>query len=688
VSAASGSSQCSSAAFTCPLTGKISEDDCATDCSDHSMPDVDEKICIKRPAPFVSDNDSHAVLDGVGILVWFLGAGIAISVGVGGGGIFVPLGLILLRFGAKASTGLSQASIFGASLGGLLINIRSKHPKANRPLIDLDMALFLSPMEMSGALLGVIIQKILPPWAVILIMTVILGYTSVKTYRKGKDVWLKEKASKQKALITEVEKVAKPHPSKEVAVEVSEESNIPKDVTEGNHRSNPPNDAVDDNLEDIFLEEVNKDDAEESFGKTTGTTGISNTNTTTNVTVNTGSNSNSNSVSSGINVAAIEPARLSRQNLDKLDEMNKSIASPTETNNPLSNYLGGVTVSGGPGAGAVCPQDKNSNQNSSVHAKKGSYYSSEEWLAKDAAFPYKPFMYLGLLWVTLLLILLFKGGKGLESILKEHIPYCGTGYWIMQFLAFFWLFGFSVVMARRIVSKSIRKQACGKLRENQSQSAGSESRSPTAKNSSPINQNLNNRTSANGNTAAALTPKSDLEDGTTTALTQHSDLEYYGDSGPTPYPFVEGDVLWDWQKVKFYSAGTFFAGVIAGLIGIGGGMVLGPLMIQMGVLPQVAAGTTATMIVLTSSSAAFLYVSTGQVPPVYAVTFFFTAFCGALVGKTQIDAYVKRKGLASILIFILAGIIAFASVMVTVAGLLKYSDQEWCFEGTQEVCKK
>ena len=33
----------------------------------------------------------------------------------------MPLGLILLRFGAKAATGLSQASIFGASLGGILV---------------------------------------------------------------------------------------------------------------------------------------------------------------------------------------------------------------------------------------------------------------------------------------------------------------------------------------------------------------------------------------------------------------------------------------------------------------------------------------------------------------------------------------------------------------------------------------
>ena len=41
------------------------------------------------------------------------------------------------------------------------------------------------------------------------------------------------------------------------------------------------------------------------------------------------------------------------------------------------------------------------------------------------------------------------------------------------------------------------------------------------------------------------------------------------------YPFHSQDVLWDFQKTKFYSFFTFVAGVVAGLIGIGGGMVLG-----------------------------------------------------------------------------------------------------------------
>lgn len=65
------------------------------------------------------------------------------------------------------------------------------------------------------------------------------------------------------------------------------------------------------------------------------------------------------------------------------------------------------------------------------------------------------YLYLIFLWICLLLILLFKGGKGLESIVG--LEYCGTGYWLAQMIAFIWLFAFSGVMARRAVSKSRRK---------------------------------------------------------------------------------------------------------------------------------------------------------------------------------------------------------------------------------------
>ena len=46
------------------------------------------------------------------------------------------------------------------------------------------------------------------------------------------------------------------------------------------------------------------------------------------------------------------------------------------------------------------------------------------------------------------------------------------------------------------------------------------------------------------------------------------------------YPYLPDDPVWDIKSLRFYGGFTFIAGVVAGLIGIGGGMVLGPLMVN------------------------------------------------------------------------------------------------------------
>ena len=47
---------------------------------------------------------------------------------------------------------------------------------------------------------------------------------------------------------------------------------------------------------------------------------------------------------------------------------------------------------------------------------------------------------------------------------------------------------------------------------------------------------------------------------------------------------------------------TGFAGVAAGLLGIGGGMVLGPLLVELGCLPQPIAATSAYVVFITATS--------------------------------------------------------------------------------------
>jgi hypothetical protein len=57
--------------------------------------------------------------------------------------------------GLKSSTGLSQAAIVGGSLTGVLVNLARRHPwEASRPLVDMDVALVLTPALLCGVSSG------------------------------------------------------------------------------------------------------------------------------------------------------------------------------------------------------------------------------------------------------------------------------------------------------------------------------------------------------------------------------------------------------------------------------------------------------------------------------------------------------------------------------------------------------
>ncbi len=113
-------------------------------------------------------------------------AALAISAGIGGGGLFVPALTLGLQFSPQQSTGLSQSLIFGASLGAVIVNGFARHPvHPSRPLIDLPVAAFLAPAEMAGAQMGVLLNRMLPSPVILVAMTALLSVIAMRTLRKG-----------------------------------------------------------------------------------------------------------------------------------------------------------------------------------------------------------------------------------------------------------------------------------------------------------------------------------------------------------------------------------------------------------------------------------------------------------------------------------------------------------------------
>ncbi|KAG7367660.1 sulfite exporter TauE/SafE [Nitzschia inconspicua] len=566
----------------CPESGYSFVSSCS-DCEGHSSESYEQKQCFHRKllSPNGNPTRTYFYRDWIGILVWFVASGLATACGVGGGGIYVPLGILLLAFAPKPSSGLSQASIFGASVGGLVLNLRNKHPYTyivkrdrsptidpvnhpsdnqretetissipttdntpqstetcqyyTRPLIDFDMAMFLAPMEMAGSVLGVLIQTVLPNWLYLMIASVILGFTSYKTYIKWWDTQTKENSST---------------------------------IAAGTQQISNADDAC--NTQQQPLIQPDTDDRSMNLSERSPEVAMS-------------------------ELHHRHHSHQQDENDTKSNNNNDDEEQPYEDTVTTNNDIGETIVQE---IGVLDDAEKIARRNG--------------LLERDARqYPAEKLVVFFVLWVGMTLLTFLKGGKGVDSLIG--ITCEDPMYGVLIATQFVWALSFVAYFGRRLLKDTRLKQAVG-------------------------------------------------------------------------YPFHPDDVLWDFRKIRFYGFFTFVAGVVAGLIGVGGGMVLGPLMLVMGIHPSVSTATTATMIVLTSSSVAVLFVISGLVPWEYAACFFVTCFFGALVGKIYIDGYVKKTGKASILIFLLATIIAFATIGTLVIVFIRLTDTDTCLDGFHQYC--
>jgi len=153
---------------------------------------VDDHWCEMKP--LMHSFQTETVLT---IIAIFVGAFIAAGGGLGGGGIFVPVYIILLRFDAKSAAALSQATIFGGSMVNLYMNFRQSHPnRKHRPLTDFNTILILEPMLLGGTVIGVLLNQILPDPLILICLLLVLTIALYRMVKKGRSQWKKENEEK------------------------------------------------------------------------------------------------------------------------------------------------------------------------------------------------------------------------------------------------------------------------------------------------------------------------------------------------------------------------------------------------------------------------------------------------------------------------------------------------------------
>lgn len=110
------------------------------------------------------------------------------------------------------------------------------------------------------------------------------------------------------------------------------------------------------------------------------------------------------------------------------------------------------------------------------------------------------------------------------------------------------------------------------------------------------------------------------------------------------------------------------AGVVAALMGIGGGMVVVPLLLAFGIHPQSAAATSTVLILFSSTAAAAGQGAAGFIEPSFATAFGVSSLAAGALGVWLSSRYVDKSGRSSILVWLLAGVVGAGALLTAALG--------------------
>ncbi|KAG9158816.1 hypothetical protein Leryth_013713 [Lithospermum erythrorhizon] len=126
---------------------------------------------------------------------------------------------------------------------------------------------------------------------------------------------------------------------------------------------------------------------------------------------------------------------------------------------------------------------------------------------------------------------------------------------------------------------------------------------------------------------------------------------------------------WKPHMLFLYCCCGIVAGIVGGLLGLGGGFILGPLFLELGIPPQVASATSTFSMMFSSSMSVVQYYLLNRFPVPYAAYFVVVATIAAFAGQHVVRKTIALLGRASIIIFILSLTIFISAITLGGVGI-------------------
>ncbi|XP_074287682.1 sulfite exporter TauE/SafE family protein 3-like [Silene latifolia] len=142
------------------------------------------------------------------------------------------------------------------------------------------------------------------------------------------------------------------------------------------------------------------------------------------------------------------------------------------------------------------------------------------------------------------------------------------------------------------------------------------------------------------------------------------------------------------RQLLFQSLVALLAGMIGGLLGLGGGFLLSPLFLEIGIIPQVSSATATFVMTFSASLCVIEYYLLNRFPLLYAIYFASIAIIASLIGQFVVKNWIARAGRPSLIVFILSSIILVSAILLGGTGIsdMIYKINHNEYMGFEDLC--
>jgi uncharacterized membrane protein YfcA len=547
---------------------------------------------------------------------------LAAGAGVGGGGLFVPIYAILLGVGGKPAVPLSKCTILGAAIGNFVDISRARHPTAERPLIDYEVSTFMQAGELLGVTIGVLLNLLLPEVVIMVFLACLLSFNAYKTILKGLAKYKKEtEVFAKEAKVTLAKEgydlAASQSPDKNSSdrlVELTQMDNSKTEDMERLHREQLEMIALASQEMRSFLQHEGLGHIMEKLQEF----GVDSLTDLDDAQIITDS-----VLKAEIGIADGELTTLRHALGVRREEMDAALQPDYDAAFDLTNYDDDDNVcTSSPLVTSQTSQSELENipppppssspstsSPSSASARRRTKSGNGSIDIEDGSGLSKP-------------------SRELQKLLDDaSIQFPVWAYVIVIAMTAYTIF-------YAIVKKDILNPCFG----------------------------------ADAFWGWQFTPVPIL--GYCMYLIGMRLNKQHEARDAAGYPYLETDIMFTKEQLAKFPVTAVNAGLAAGLLGIGGGMVIGPLFIEIGMQPQVGTSSCAYMILWTAMSGVIQYYLAGKLGLQFVLFFACFGFVSGQLGQKGVNRILKRTGRPSIVVLLLGGIIGLACCVMTISTLV------------------